>query len=106
MNKLPLFLSRLVALFAGLSLAAWAAYPDKPIKLIVPFPPGAGTDATARLLANALQAQLNQSVVVENRAGGGGSIGAQSVAESPADGTPYFLRPQAPWHSINIYMPN
>ena len=91
MSNLSLFMTRLVTLFSGLCLAAWAAYPDKPIKLIVPFPPGAGTDATARLLANALQTQLNQSIVVENRAGGGGSIGAQSVVESPADGYTLFF---------------
>ena len=91
MNKFSLFITRLLALFAVLSLTAWAAYPDKPIKLIVPFPPGAGTDATARLLANALQTQLNQTIVVENRAGGGGSIGAQSVVESPADGYTFLL---------------
>ena len=91
MNKFPILITRLVALLAGLSLSAWAAYPDKPIKLIVPFPPGAGTDSTARLLANALQTQLNQSIVVENRAGGGGSIGAQSVVDSPADGYTLFF---------------
>lgn len=68
-----------------------ADYPDKPIKLIVPFPPGAGTDTSARLLASALSVQMKQSIVVENKAGGGGSIGAQAVADSPADGYTLFF---------------
>ncbi len=80
----------IIAFFTSIT-NAFADYPDRPIRLIVPFPPGAGTDATARLLASALAAQIKQTVVVENKAGGGGSIGAQAVVDSPADGYTLFF---------------
>ena len=83
-------LSLLAALPAGL---AWAqsGFPDRPLKLVVPFPPGGGTDAAARLMAAALSVELRQQVVVENRGGAGGSIAAQSVVDSPADGYTLFF---------------
>ncbi len=68
------------------ALPALAQYPDKPIKLIVPFPPGGPTDIVARPLAQALGTALKQTVIVENRGGAGGSIGADLVAKAPADG--------------------
>ena len=69
-----------------LAHGADADYPNKPIRLIVPYPPGAGTDATARIVADALSKQLGQSVVVENKPGASGVIGTDFVAKSPADG--------------------
>ena len=66
--------------------AAWAAYPDKPVVFVVPFPPGGPADGYGRAFAQALSVQLKQTVVVENRAGVGGALGVQSVARAAPDG--------------------
>jgi len=68
------------------SLAGHAAFPDKPIKLIIGFSPGGPLDTHARLLVDKLQQSLGQPVIVDYKAGAGGSIGADFVAKSPADG--------------------
>ena len=81
------------AIFAGLSFtlpvvarAQTSAFPNKVIKIVVPFPPGGSTDLLARRIAEKLTASLGQNVIVENKAGAGGTIGADSVAKAPADG--------------------
>ncbi len=80
-----------LALLAGaLGLAAQPAraadYPERPIKMIVPFGPGTTTDTVARMMGDAMAKSLGQPVIVENKAGAGGSIGTEFVARSPADG--------------------
>ena len=65
---------------------ALAEFPDRPLKIIVPYPPGGTTDLLARAIAPRLGERLHQTVIVENRAGAGGVIGAQAVAKSPGDG--------------------
>ena len=88
-------LNRFKILMAAFALcgvtAAQAAYPERSINLVVPFPPGGGTDATARLIADAMSPLLGQTIVVENRAGAAGAIGAQHVADAKPDGYTLFF---------------
>ena len=77
----------LLAAILAAPLLAWAqAYPSKPVKVVVTFPPGSTPDIVGRALASRLQEALGQPFVVENRAGAGGNIGADAVAKAPADG--------------------
>jgi tripartite-type tricarboxylate transporter receptor subunit TctC len=71
-------------LAAGAALAQ--AYPNRPVKVIVPWPPGQATDIAARVVAQKLQESLNQAFVIENKPGAGGAIGSEAVAKSAADG--------------------
>jgi tripartite-type tricarboxylate transporter receptor subunit TctC len=87
MNRYTNLLRGVALALAALTCNAGAAgFPDRPIKLVVPFPAGGGTDITARKLARELTTELGQSVYVENRAGATGNIGASVVARAPADG--------------------
>ena len=76
----------LVAIAHGISFPVFAAYPDRPIVIVVPFSAGGSTDVLARLLAKPMQEILKQPVVVENRVGAAGAIGAGYVAKSSPDG--------------------
>ncbi|MBY0269060.1 MAG: tripartite tricarboxylate transporter substrate binding protein [Burkholderiales bacterium] len=75
-----------ISLLGALALSAQAAYPDKPVRLIVPLSAGGGMDTVTRAVATPLSEKLGQTVVVDNRAGGGGAIGAELTKEAPKDG--------------------
>jgi tripartite-type tricarboxylate transporter receptor subunit TctC len=76
----------------GLGGAARAqAFPSKPVRCIVPYPPGGNVDVTARLIAEPMTKSLGQSVVIENRAGGGGLVGADATLALPADGHTFVI---------------
>jgi len=77
--------------FCGVSGAQAQTYPSKTVRLVLPFPPGGGTDVVGRLLAQKLAPPLGQQVIVENRAGAGGRIGTELVAKSPPDGYTLLL---------------
>jgi len=94
------------ALACGLLMPASAQaqdYPNKPIRIIVPFAPGGLPDTVARIVGNSLQERTKQSVVVENRAGGGGSVGALALAAAPPDGYTFIITDNS-WLSINPSM--
>src|SRR4030095_4641020 len=84
------------------SLAFGQGYPNKPVKVIVPFTPGSATDILARSIGQKLAEQWGQPVIVENRAGAGGTIGAGVVAKSPPDG--YTLMVHSSGHAVNASM--
>ena len=87
-------LGLILAAFTSLPQAQTApikAYPDKPVRLVIPFPPGGATDVIGRIMAQELSKSLNQQVIADNRAGDSGNIGADIVAKSPADGYTLLL---------------
>ena len=94
LKRRTLGLTAAALLFAGMAQAQPAT-----IKLLVGFPPGGGTDAIARVLAEKLKDQLGTNVIVENKAGAGGQIAAQALKAAPADGTTFFLSHD---HTISI----
>lgn len=79
---------------AGAVLPAWAlaaqAWPERPVRLVVPYAAGGAADALARVVAGELSLRLKQQVIVDNKAGASGTIGAQSVAQGPADGSTFL----------------
>ena len=88
------------ALCAALAAGALAqGYPAKPVKVVVPYPPGGPTDIVARVVSQKLTEQTGQQFLVENRPGAGGNIGAEVVAKAPADG--YTLLVATTAHAIN-----
>ncbi len=99
------FRSRILLFFAALLLApvmAFAAYPDRPIRVIVVFPPGGSNDVTARIVFNKLPQIIGERCVIENRGGAAGTIGAAVVAKSDPDG--YTLMVQSTTHVANAFM--
>jgi tripartite-type tricarboxylate transporter receptor subunit TctC len=86
-----------LALAASAVTSAFAAYPDKPVTLVVPFPPGGSTDAIARVLAQELPKKLGGTWIVDNKAGATGTIGAAFIKRAPADGYTLFVSSLGPF---------
>jgi len=86
-----------LALFAGLAHAQ--DYPVKPIRMIVPYPPGGGTDVVARIVNEKLSQELGQSIVIDNKGGAGGSVGTEIASKAPPDGYTILLTLSS--HTIN-----
>lgn len=96
---LPATALALAALGAAAVHAQPGQYPDKPIKWVVPYPPGGGTDVVARILQGKFQSVIGQPIVIDNRGGGGGSLGTDIAAKAPADG--YTVLFTLSSHTIN-----
>jgi tripartite-type tricarboxylate transporter receptor subunit TctC len=91
------------ALPAMSRIAGAQAYPSRPIHLIVPYPPGGGTDITARLMGQWLSERLGQPFIIENRTGGNGNIAAEAVVRAPPDGYTLLLVDTAPTINATYY---
>jgi tripartite-type tricarboxylate transporter receptor subunit TctC len=86
MHRRTLLATALALSAAAPAVWAQAAYPTKPVRLVVPFAPGGTTDIVARVVSEKINATLGQTMIVENKAGGGGSIGANEIAKAAPDG--------------------
>ncbi|MBS0319892.1 MAG: tripartite tricarboxylate transporter substrate binding protein [Proteobacteria bacterium] len=102
MSRLRIVVGTLV-LALVMSGASWAEdWPTKPIRMVVPYPPGGGTDIVARIIVEKLGPELGQSVVIENKGGAGGSLGTAIVAHAPPDGYTVLLTLSS--HTINPFL--
>src|SRR3979490_2142773 len=95
-------MSKAIVLLLGLlaAIPAWAQdWPAKPVRFIVPYPPGGGTDVIARIVQNRLSEALGQTIVIENRGGAGGAVGTEAAAKSAPDGYTFLFTLSS--HTIN-----
>jgi tripartite-type tricarboxylate transporter receptor subunit TctC len=102
-HTLMLLLAALTLLGATARVHAQAAYPNKPVKIVIGFGPGSGTDIMARMIAEELRVALGQPFIVDNRPGASAQIAASAVAKSAADGYTLFLTSNSS-HSVNPHM--
>jgi tripartite-type tricarboxylate transporter receptor subunit TctC len=93
---------RFLVLFAlcAAAGAAWAQFPGKPIRVVVPFPAGSATDTITRVLGNSVSQAVGQPVLVENKAGADGAIAAAEVAKAPADGYTLLMATNSPMSAV------
>jgi tripartite-type tricarboxylate transporter receptor subunit TctC len=108
MNRCPQWFRTAFALaLAGLAAHAIAqGFPTKPVRIVVPYPPGGGLDVTARIVAPKLSELLHQNVLVDNRGGAGGTLGSDQVAKSAADGYTLLLAGRGPIAAAPLVYPN
>ncbi|GAA4333090.1 tripartite tricarboxylate transporter substrate binding protein [Variovorax defluvii] len=102
MNPSPLFRRCIAAAIVCIASAAGAAYPDKPIRIIVPYPPGGSVEIVSRVISDRLAQALGQPVVVESKGGAAGNIGAHYVATQPADGYTLIMGTQSTHGTNNL----
>jgi tripartite-type tricarboxylate transporter receptor subunit TctC len=100
MSNLQRILGIVLMLLAGAALAQ--SFPSRPIRIVVPYPPGGGTDVLARLVGRYMSDSFNQPVLVENRAGGNAKIGMEVVAKAPPDGYTLMAIAAGPLNEDNI----
>lgn len=98
-----LTLASLVLSLSAVGSALAQSYPDKPIRLVVPYPPGASTDAVGRIVGQKLSANIGQTVIVDNRAGASGNIGTEFVSRSAPDGYTFVMGTDAT-HASNSFL--
>src|SRR5690242_19464008 len=91
MNRRHALLSTAAAIAAPAAFAQKDSWPTKPLRIVVPYPPGGSSDIIARSIGNLLSDALKQSVIVENKPGANGNLGADFVAKAPADGYTLLL---------------
>jgi len=116
MNKLPLrALALLLLSVTPVAIAAAAAWPEKAVRIIIPWPPGGSTDIVGRLMAAEVGTRLKQQVIIDNRAGAGGIVGMQVATAAPPDGYTFMLtstaygylidKPKVPVDLVNSFTP-
>jgi tripartite-type tricarboxylate transporter receptor subunit TctC len=91
------------AALASAGAAAQGSYPDHPIRIIIPFSAGSATDAVARMVGHYITLTTNQPVIVDDKPGGGGNIGAEAAAKAPADGYTIFISTNTT-HAANVHL--
>ena len=111
----PAALALLLATSTFLSIASAAAWPEKPVRVVIPWPPGGSTDIIGRILAADLTARLKQQVIIDNRAGAGSIVGLQLATAAPPDGYTFMMtstaygflidKPKVPVDLVNSFAP-